>query len=316
MNIFNKHEFVSYLWKGQLHEATNYLSQIPDKKDLYEKYISIFEKSEYYKRTDNEILGKLDRIYQNYYRNVFWLNTLKEDAEKMLFQELWMYCGSKSDLPKDSYIECEIEKIVKREGYEYLGGDTQGFWGPYIWKSSTKVTYEVELPSGIELYTIIMMDGFISRSWLDFISFGMTGTGGWTGKDGILCCVSNLYDVESNEFNISFLKHEAQHAFDKKIYSDIESVDLEYRAKLVELIYWPNNEKIRDILREADNSNPDNTHSMAAYRIVNELSQKIFECEYVKYEKAWEDKVDKVVRLASDLFETSNKLLNNRMHLM
>lgn len=307
MSKFNEHEFKAYLWKGQLHEAMNYLSILPDKKDLFEKYINVFEKGQYYKRTDNEILGDIDRIYQNYYRNIFWNNTQKREAEKLLIQALWIFCGSKSDLPMDENIEHEIAKIVNKEGYEFLGGYTQGFFGPYIWKSSTKVTYEVELPSGIEPYTIIMMDGFISRSWLDFISFGITGAGGWVGNNGILCCVSNLYDVESNEFNISFLKHEAQHAYDKKKYPYMSSVDLEYRAKLVELIYWPNDEKIKVIHREADNSNPDNSHSIAAYRIINEMSQKIFECEFVDDEKAWEDKVDSVNRYASELLEKSSK---------
>jgi hypothetical protein len=309
MNKYNEHEFKSYLWKGQLHEAMNYLSKFADRKGLFEKYRNVFKKGEYYKRTDNEILGGIDRIYQNYYRNVFWMNIPNEDAKKLLFQELWIFCGSKSDLPNDDNIEYEIAKIVKAEGYEYLGGDTQGFCGPYIWESSTKVTYEVELPSGIEPYTIIMMDRFISRSWLDFISFGKTGAGGWVGKNETLCCVSSLYDTESEEFNFSFLKHEAQHAYDKKKYSDITTVDLEYRAKLVELIYWSNDEKIKNILNEADNSNPDNSHSVAAYRIINELSEKIFECEYVNDEKAWEDKVDSVKKYAWELLEESNKVL-------
>lgn len=64
------------------------------------------------------------------------------------------FSGAKPELPDDDNIEEEIEKIVKREGYECLSGDTSGFYGTYIWKSSTTVTYEVELPSGIGPYTI------------------------------------------------------------------------------------------------------------------------------------------------------------------
>ncbi len=309
MSKYNKYEFGSYLVKGQLHEAINYLSKFPDKKDWLEMYINIFEKGQYYKRTENEVLEGIDRIYQNYYRNIFWKNLSNEDAKKLLFYELWLFCGSKSDLPKDDNIEDEIAKIVKAEGYEYLGGDTQGFFGPYIWKSSTKVTYEVELPSGIEPYTIIMMDGFISRSWLDFISFGNTGAGGWVSENGTLCCVRSAYEIESDKFNLSFLKHEAQHAYDKKNYLDITAIDLEYRAKLVELIYWPNDEKIKEIFRESDNSNPNNSHSVAAYRIINEMSQKIFESENMNDEKAWKDKLGSVKKYALELLEKSSKVL-------
>lgn len=309
MSKFNELEFKSYLWKGKLHEAVNYLSKFQDKKDWLQKYINIFEEGQYYKRTDNQIIGDIDKIYQKYYRNVFWMNMSNEEAKKLLFHELKTFGGAKSDLLDDDNIEEEIERIVKREGYECLCGDTSGFYGPYIWKSSTTVTYEVELPSGIEPYTIIMMDGFISRSWLDFISFGKTGTGGWVGKDGTLCCVRSLYDTESEEFNISFLKHEAQHAYDKKRYSDTTTTDLEYRAKLVELTYYSNDEKIKEIFNEADNINPDNGHSVAAHRIISEMSQKIFGCEYMNDEKAWENKLDNVKKYARELLEESSESL-------
>lgn len=309
MSKYDKYEFGSYLVKGQLHEAINYLSKFSDKKDWLEKYINIFEKGQYYKRTDNEVLGCIDQIYQNYYRKVLWKKHSNEDAKKTLFHELWLFCGSKANLSKDENIEDEVEKIVNSEGYEYLGGRTLGFYGPYIWEGSTKVTYEVELPSGIEPYTIIMMDGFISRSWLDFISFGNTGTGGWVGEDGTLHCVRSAYEIESEEFNVSFLKHEAQHAHDKRKYSDTTSVDLEYRAKLVELIYWSSDEKIKDIYREADNSNPDNSHSVAAYKIINEMSRKIFESEYMNNENVWKDKLDSIKDYALELLEKSSKVL-------
>ena len=168
----------------------------------------------------------------------------------------------------------------------------------------------MELPSGIEPYTIIMMDGFISLSWLDFISFGRTGTGGWADDNGTLCCVRSSYENGSEDsFNITFLKHEAQHAFDKKKYSDITSVDLEYRAKLVELIYWPNAKKIKEIFREADTSNPDNCHSIAASRIINKMINKLFKGENVNDESIWDDKVDDVKLYALQLLEESSSML-------
>ena len=82
-----------------------------------------------------------------------------------------------------------------------------------------------------------------------------------------------------------------------------------HRAKLVELIYWSNEKMIKEIFREADNSNPDNSHSVAAFKIIKEMSQKLFECEYMNDEKAWEDKVDDVRKYALELLgESSNGL--------
>lgn len=309
MGGFSRNVFISYLINGQLHDAVNYLRNYPEMKEKYDKYIDVFEQGHYLKRTDNEVLDKIDRIYQNYYRNIFWLNIPDAQAKESLFNELWQFCGSKDDLPKDELIEEEIEKIVRAEGYEYLGGTTQGYYGPYIWKSSTEVTYKVEIPTGIESYTIIMMDGFISRSWLDFISFGETGTGGWASDNGTLCCIKSLYDLESDEFKISFLKHEAQHAYDKKKFKDLTATTLEYRAKLVELIYWPNEDMIKKIFTEADNSNPDNSHAVSSYRIINRMSQKLFNCDYVNDEKAWEGKVRDVKSYAFELLDESSRIL-------
>ncbi len=312
MEEYNKQLFGSYLVKGQLHQAVNYLSRFPDYIDLYEKYIRFFQEGQYYKRTDNKILGSIDQIYQNYYRNVFWTNISNEEAKELLFKELWNFCGSKSSLPIDENIEDEIKRIVNLEGYQYLGSDTGPYYGPYIWRDSEEITYEVELPSGMELYTIIMMDGFISRSWLDFISFGNTGTGGWIGKDGKLYCVKSVYDTEGDAFNISYLKHEAQHAYDEKNYPNMGSYDLEYRAKLVELIYWANNERIIQFYREADNSNPDNSHSMASYRIINEMSQEILGYEYTNDENILGNELDKVKKYAMELFNESNSMWESR----
>ena len=300
--MFNELKFKSYLWKGQLCDAVDYLRGFKEKEDLFIKYNNIFNEGQHCKRTDNEVIAGIDKIYQEYYKEIFWDGFENDQAKKALFRRLTEYCQVISHSIIDDDIENEVEKIVNKEGYKFLGGDTSGWYGPYIWKTSTRVTYEVELPNGIEPYTIVMMDGFISRSWLDYISLGITGTGGWIGKDGTLCCVKSAYDIKSKEFNISFLKHEAQHGYDINKFPGISNVDLEYRAKLVELIYWPDDKKMLEILGEADKTNFDNGHSIAAHRIVAEMSKKIFNCEYMDNEKAWIDIVSDINRCALELF--------------
>mgnify|MGYP000907459955 FL=1 len=85
MSKFNEFKFNSYLWKGQLHEAVNYLSKFQDKKDLLQKYINVFEEGQYYKRTNNQVIEDIDKIYQKYYRNAFWMDMPNEKAKKLLF---------------------------------------------------------------------------------------------------------------------------------------------------------------------------------------------------------------------------------------
>ncbi|WP_352420687.1 hypothetical protein [Proteiniborus sp.] len=65
MSKFYELEFKSYLWKGKLHEAVNYLSKFQDRKDWLQKYINIFEEGQYYKRTDNQNIGDIEKSIKN-----------------------------------------------------------------------------------------------------------------------------------------------------------------------------------------------------------------------------------------------------------
>ena len=71
------------------------------------------------------------------------------------------------------------------------------------------------------------------------------------------------------------LKHEAQHARDLLKYENISSEDLEYRAKLVELIYSKERNLLERFAHEADNSSKSNGHSRAASRIIGKFYKKL-----------------------------------------
>ena len=105
------------------------------------------------------------------------------------------------------------------------------------------------------------------RSWLDYISFGETGTGGWSNGDGLIHCVRAAYDLDSEDFRVSLLKHEAQHAMDQTRYPGITNEELEYRAKLVELIYSEERGMLSRFIAQADTSRAGNGHGLAAERI-------------------------------------------------
>lgn len=309
MSNYDKQKYSALLVKGNLHDAIKYLEIFPEHDEISKKYNEIFRYDKPLFRSQNEVLNELDAIYQKYYKDVFWYKENHDKAEAKLFENLWEFCGGDANIEKDSYIEMEVEKIVLREGFEFLGGDTAGYYGPYIWENSNKEAYDVELPSGTEKYTVIMMDGFVSRSWLDFLSFGKIGTGGWIGKDGTLCCIRSVYDIESADFKISFLKHEAQHGYDKRMFPQTTSAELEYRAKLVELIYWEDEKIMKKLHSEADNSDVRNTHSIASHRIISDLSTKIFGIDYEINISRFIENLDNVKELAKELiFEDTIRL--------
>lgn len=316
MENFDKQIYSSLLVKGNLHDAISYVEKFSDQEEVTTKYREVFLNNKEMTRSANHVIDDLDKIYQQYYKDVFWHKENLEKAENKLFTSLWTFCGNNESLDINSQIEVEVEKIVRKEGYNFLGGDTAGYYGPYIWETSTKETYEVELPNGIEEYSIIMMDGFISRSWLDFLSFGTVGTGGWSGKDGSLNCVKSLYDTESDSFIISFLKHEAQHNFDKRIFSNITSSELEYRAKLVELIYWKDESVIRKIHLEAENKDEKNTHSVGSHRIITDLSRKLFNIDYEEDLSKFTTRLDEIKIFSKELLGEDAKRLKNKVHFL
>ncbi|BCN30660.1 hypothetical protein [Anaeromicropila herbilytica] len=155
-----------------------------------------------------------------------------------------------------------------------------------------------------------MLDGFISKGWLSYISFGKISTGGWTTDNGTLYCVKEGYKNKFGkpDFEISYLKHEAQHAYDNLMYKKMHPKDMEYRAKLTELIEYPNIKLFKNFLAQAD-CNINNSHSYASYKIVQNLSKMIFHNEYEADSQKWSRKGKMIRTCSQKLFEENTALL-------
>ena len=311
-NEFNPKIFKGLLIQGKLIEGISYLKEYPEKNALVQKYNDLFRDVDpvYGFNLASELISNILKTFHDYYRRVFWENGDLIQAESILYTSLLEIAGIKQeDTIEKEKLDDLIGDLVRNEGFEYLGGMTSGYYGPYIWKDTKKVIYEVDLPLGTQFFTVNMMDDFVSRSWLDYISFGETGTGGWANEGGIYC-VERLYkdDLLKPQFQISFLKHESQHQADLERYGDIHTKDLEYRAKLVELIYYPDLSLFEGIMREADGENKENAHSYASYIIIRDLSRKIFQEDYVAELELWKEKLPMIQSCAKELLDAHTKL--------
>ena len=87
-------------------------------------------------------------------------------------------------------------------------------------------------------------------------------------------------------------------------YENISSEDLEYRAKLVELIYSKERNLLEMFAHEADNSSKNNGHSLAASRIIGEFSKKL----NLGHDEL---SITKIQTVARELFEESEMLLSD-----
>lgn len=263
-------EIRRFFLNGDIKGAIAYMREHEEYKDILPAYTAIFEDGEYRTFEVPDALNDILRQYQVYYRDVFYCGLPEAEAADKLRARL----KALLHLPDagEELLTERLRSAFEAEGYHALFGKTQGYYGPYIWRDTVPTVYRVELPGGTAEYTVNILKGFVFRSWMDYLTFGRFGTGGWASPDGTINCIARAYDFESERFLVSLLKHEAQHAVDMKQFPAITPAELEYRAKLVELHYSGDLGLLQKFVSEADESRADDSHAAASARIRHEFA--------------------------------------------
>ena len=228
------------------------------------------------------------RAYLRHFLRVFDRDEPREASERVLIDDLAALAGTArtgNDEHDVEVAEAALRDGFASRGYQHLGGRTMPHLGAYVWTRTEQRTFSVALPRGEpQEVTVHLMHDFLLRGWLYWSSFGRQGAGGWF-KDGEpdwadgLYCVRDRYGDRLEDdpaFRVSLLGHEAQHVADHRAYPDLTSVELEYRAKLVELIaYAAVDDRLRSFLDDA-RDDPELPHPQAAHRIVTRLASRLF----------------------------------------
>ena len=263
-------EIRRFFLNGDIKGAIAYMREHEEYKDILPAYTAIFEDGEYRTFEVPDALNDILRQYQIYYRDVFYCGLPEAEAADKLRTRL----KALLHLPDagEELLTERLRSAFEAEGYHALFGKTQGYYGPYIWRDTVPTVYRVELPGGTAEYTVNILKGFVFRSWMDYLTFGRFGTGGWASPDGTINCIAQAYDFESERFLVSLLKHEAQHAVDMKRFPAITPTELECRAKLVELHYSGDLGLLQKFVSEADESRADDSHAAASARIRREFA--------------------------------------------
>ena len=259
-----------FFLNGDIKGAIAYMRDHEEFKEILPAYAAIFENGEYRTYDIPARLNDILRLYQVYYRDTFYCGLPEATAADKLLTGL----KALLDVPDadEAQLAERLQAVFEAEGYHALFGKTQGYYGPYIWRDTVPTLYRVELPDKTAEYTVNILKGFVFRSWMDYLTFGRYGTGGWASPDGTINCIEQAYDFESERFLVSLLKHEAQHTIDMKQFPGITPAELEYRAKLVELHYSNDLGLLQKLLSEADESKTDDSHAVASARIQREFA--------------------------------------------
>ena len=289
----NKHEHspailnaLGLCFQGDVLAAYGYLLHQRDKGQQEERFLQqlhdrfLVNDPKYEVNSGDVWVCNVVMAYYRYFTAVLTKRVSLSTGEEMLLTELNKFVVSNS-------LQTAEEKLKQgfaARGYYFLGGKTQPYWGPYIWKAQESRTFNVVIPSGTQQCTVYFMKDFLMTSWLEFATFGLKSTRGWAKYEGIYCVDERYTSLENNpEFEVSLLKHEAQHLADYGVFPDLQAKDLEYRAKLVELIYYPTKDKLFEFITQAA-EDVDNAHAYAAYTIMSRLSKLLL---HSKVELEW-----------------------------
>lgn len=196
----------------------------------------------------NNLAEQLSNAYRNYWRQGLLGNRDSREIGKLFSAEQ-----------------------LDQEGLYHLETMTPPYRDLFIWREQTSARYRVQLTDVSTTVTVNFMDDFIVQGWKEFASLGLASTTGWV-ENGELYCVAWAYDAASENFAVSYLKHEARHLVDLREYPDMRPVELEYRAKLTELAYAHSSlKRILDDFRVKAVENPDSAHAMANWRVIRDI---------------------------------------------
>ena len=259
-----------FFLNGDIKGAIAYMRDHKEFKDILPAYVAIFENCEYRTYEIPDRLNDILRLYQIYFRDTFYCGLPEAEAAEKLLAQLKILL----DMPDatEALLAEQLQSVFEANGYHALFGKTQGYYGPYIWRDTVPTVYRVELPDGTAEYTVNILKGFVFRSWMDYLTFGRFGTGGWASPDGTINCIEQGYDFESERFLVSLLKHEAQHTVDMNQFPGITPAELEYRAKLVELHYSSDLGLLQEFLSVADERRTGDSNGAASAKIKLEFA--------------------------------------------
>lgn len=181
-----------------------------------------------------------------------------------------------------------------------------------IWQNEKDSLVTINMPDeSFEVEVVFMLD-FISYGWSSYATLNNRRSGGWA-EENKLFCVRELYDLNSEDFQVSFLAHEGRHLVDMKLYPKLKSPDLEYRAKLTELILAKETlfSTVESFINDA-NQTSENSHPLANYYVIHHLSRKLFNEDFCSNISRWKKiNVKKINNAADDLLNENTAELTN-----
>jgi len=324
VRVLNYDQIYAYGLDANITPAIQLLNDLPEDistKDaaFKKKFLDRFqgEKSQAVEQDiEHEGIRELVQIFQTYWRQSMLDTSQNFDghlARQILpFLKKNYPASRNTEIQRDS-IGYFLSRYIRSQGFyttEEIGKTGRLIDLP-IWQVQIDTLYSFQLHKEEMNVSVKMMKDFISLGWLEFATLGRHYPGGWAKKDGLYCVVK-AYDLESENFKVSYLAHEGRHFNDYQLFPNLVSADLEYRAKLTELSLAE--ESLYDLLEffsKNGNANSKNPHQLANYHVIENLKGELFKKGQEPDSHLWKTRsVKKIHRKALRLLKRNTKELS------
>ena len=293
------------------------------KKKMQTRFVSKNETIE--NTSDNKTINDISNIYREYWRTELLKENPKSRTDTALYINITNYLLSndltnltKDSLSKNIKNDSVLKRIIEAQGFKADFKFRNGFQELFIWDKETIKDYEVQLPKQTVNTQVIFIENFLLFGYDYYASFGSSAVGGWAIKESAtLYCNSRDYDRNSERFKISYLKHESLHFTDLNEYPNLSSADLEYRSKVVELMYCSKitiYDRITEFMIGANNTDRSHSHPYSNYILIENLSKLLFNSKFESDYNKWKQlSVEKINKAATTLYDNSeNTLLKDK----
>lgn len=223
---------------------------------------------------DMEKLSFEKQVLLNY-KNYWFLAMNNLDKHKSLEQDLLVALSKILNIRSPRTFE-QVEKLLSARlldrGYYSLQGRTGKLRDLMIWSSQNERAENVYLLDKTVESKVFYLNDFLSFGWSSYFACDRIGTGGWAKKDGLYVVSPKWKSLSDEKFRVSFLAHESQHFSDYNMFPNLKGWELEYRAKLIELIL---SKKSQSSLMQRfignQGNDPNDAHSYAHTRLISDL---------------------------------------------
>lgn len=281
----------------------------------------VSKKEEFTTNSGSPIVDDISGIYRKYWTNQLLKKDPNSRTDTVLYAELvdYILLNKLSSLSKDSLSssiknDTELGRIIEEAGFKSRFMYRNGFQDLLIWDQESAHQYAVILPKDTIQTRVIFIENYQLKGYDYFATFGSSQVGGWAIKESAtLYCNKDEYDLSSEKFAVSYLKHESLHFTDLNQYPYLSATDLEYRSKLIELMYCTEvsvYDRISEFVNGAQSNQRSYSHPYANYSVIKNMSALLFTSKYEVNSDAWEKmSVEAINEAATILYNRSEGIL-------